>query len=56
MRDYATIEQLIVFLLWNGLLINKTKNPHELIFQLNNVAITQMKSLFENSNLLKKIE
>ncbi|MCL2156448.1 MAG: KilA-N domain-containing protein [Methanobrevibacter sp.] len=59
MRDYATLEQLIVLSNMEGinaLLIRQKIPQNERIIQLNNVAITQMKSLLENTDLLKKIE
>jgi len=60
MRDKASIEQLVVLSNMesiNALLIEQNKSQTERIVQLNKVAIMQMKSLLENSqikNLKKK--
>jgi len=53
-RDYATLEQLVVLSNMesiNALLIQQQLTQGERLVQLNNVAITQMRSLVENSNL-----
>ena len=54
MRDYATLEQLVVLSNMesiNALLIRQELPQHERLVELNNVAITQMRSLVENRNL-----
>ena len=54
MRDYATLEQLVVLSNMesiNALLIRQQLTQGERLVQLNNVAITQMRSLVENKNL-----
>lgn len=53
-RDYATIEQLVVLSNLesiNALLIQQGQAQSERLIQLNNIAITQMKSLLDNKNL-----
>ena len=53
-RDYATLEQLVVLSNMesiNALLIRQGLPQSERLVQLNNVAITQMRSLVENKNL-----
>ena len=53
-RDYATLEQLVVLSNMesiNALLIQQQLTQGERLVQLNNVAITQMRSLVENRNL-----
>ena len=53
-RDYATLEQLVVLSNMesiNALLIQQQLAQGERLVQLNNVAITQMRSLVENKNL-----
>ena len=53
-RDYATLEQLVVLSNMEGinaLLIRQQLTQGERLVQLNNVAITQMRSLVENRNL-----
>jgi len=53
-RDYATLEQLVVLSNMesiNALLIQQQLSQGERLVQLNNVAITQMRSLVENRNL-----
>ncbi|MCL2761170.1 MAG: KilA-N domain-containing protein [Desulfuromonadales bacterium] len=53
-RDYATLEQLVVLSNMesiNALLIRQELSQSDRLVQLNNVAITQMKSLVENKNL-----
>jgi hypothetical protein len=53
-RDYATLEQLVVLSNMesiNALLIRQELPQSERLVQLNNVAITQMRSLAENKNL-----
>lgn len=55
-RDMATIEQLVVLSNLesiNALLIQQEIPASDRLFQLNRVAITQMKSLFNNTNLTK---
>lgn len=57
-RDYATLEQLVVLSNMesiNALLIRQGLEQNERLIELNRVAITQMKSLFE-SNSLKKLK
>jgi hypothetical protein len=57
-RDYATIEQLVVLSNLesiNAVLINQNLSQPERLQQLNQVAITQMKSLVGNRQL-KKLE
>jgi len=54
MRDYATLEQLIVLSnieSINALLISQKIPQGERLVQLNNVAITQMKSLLGNQHI-----
>jgi len=54
MRDYATLEQLVVLSNMesiNALLIRQELPQHKRLVELNNVAITQMRSLVENKNL-----
>jgi len=53
-RDYATLEQLVVLSNMesiNALLIRQELPQHERLVQLNNVAITQMRSLVENKKM-----
>jgi len=53
-RDYATLEQLVVLSNMesiNALLIEQQLTQGERLVQLNNVAITQLRSLVENRNL-----
>ena len=53
-RDYATLEQLVVLSNMesiNALLIRQQLSQGERLVQLNNTAITQMRSLVENNNL-----
>jgi hypothetical protein len=53
-RDYATLEQLVVLSNMesiNALLIRQGLPQGERLVQLNNVAITQMRSLVENKNM-----
>ncbi len=55
-RDQATIEQLVVLSnmeSMNAILIHQGSEQSERLLQLNNVAITQMKSLLMNKNLKK---
>ena len=57
-RDYATLEQLVVLSNMesiNALLIRQDLPQNDRLIELNKVAITQMKSLFE-SNSLKKLK
>ena len=54
MRDYATLEQLVVLSNMesiNALLIRQELSQKERLVQLNNVAITQMRSLVENKKM-----
>jgi len=54
MRDYATLEQLVVLSNMesiNALLIRQELPQQERLVQLNNVAITQMRSLIENKKM-----
>jgi len=54
MRDYATLEQLVVLSNMesiNALLIRQELSQRERLVQLNNVAITQMRSLLENKKM-----
>jgi hypothetical protein len=54
MRDYATLEQLVVLSNMesiNALLIRQELPQSERLVQLNNVAITQMRSLLENKKI-----
>jgi hypothetical protein len=58
MRDYATLEQLVVLSNMesiNGLLIRQGLPQKERLVQLNNTAITQMKSLVD-SRLQKRLK
>jgi len=53
-RDYATLEQLVVLSNMesiNALLIRQELSQHERLVQLNNIAITQMRSLVENKKM-----
>lgn len=55
-RDAATIEQLVVLSNLesiNAVLIHQGLSQSERLVQLNNIAITQMKSLFRNTNFKK---
>ena len=57
-RDYTTLEQLVVLSNLesiNALLIRQGLTQQERLIQLNKVAITQMKSLFE-SKAIKKLQ
>ncbi len=57
-RDYATIEQLVVLSNLesiNSVLIHRGQNQRQRLQQLNQIAITQMKSLLRN-NTLKKLK
>ena len=58
-RDYATLEQLIVLSNMEGInaaLIREKVPQSERLIQLNKVAITQMQSLVNNSKLMKKLK
>jgi len=58
-RDYATLEQLVVLSNMesiNALLIAQQLPQGERLVQLNNVAITQMQSLTEGRNLMKRLK
>jgi hypothetical protein len=58
MRDYATLEQLIVLSNMesiNALIIQQGLSQNERLIQLNKVAISQMKSLLAN-NTIKKLK
>jgi hypothetical protein len=53
-RDYATLEQLVVLSNMesiNALLIQQQLTQGERLVQLNQVAITQIRSLVKNKNL-----
>jgi len=55
-RDQATLEQLVVLSNLesiNAVLIRQGLGQQERLQQLNNIAITQMTSLLNNSNLKK---
>ena len=55
-RDLATIEQLVVLSNLesiNAVLIHQGLNPCDRLIQLNQIAITQMKSLVNNNSLGK---
>lgn len=55
-RDHATLEQLVILSNLesiNALLIHQELSQGERLMQLNKVAITQMKSLLENSSIRK---
>ncbi len=57
-RDFATLEQLVVLSNMEGinaLLIQQGLSQSDRLFQLNRVAITQMKSLIE-SNAIKRLK
>jgi len=58
-RDYATLEQLVVLSNMesiNAMLIQQGIAQPERLMQLNQLAITQMKSLLKHSNKLKKLK
>jgi len=58
-RDFATIEQLVVLSNLesiNAVLIHQGLTQAERLIQLNKVAITQMKSLINRPNTIKKIK
>lgn len=55
-RDYATLEQLVVLSNLesiNAVLIHQNLPQNQRLQQLNNIAITQMKSLLGNNHILK---
>ena len=55
-RDYATIQQLVVLSNLesiNAILIAQSIPQNERLIQLNNIAITQMKSLVDNQHIKK---
>ena len=55
-RDYATIQQLVVLSNMesiNAMLIAQEMPQNERLVQLNNIAITQMKSLVDNQHIKK---
>jgi len=55
-RDYATLEQLVVLSNLesiNAVLIHQNLSQNQRVQQLNNIAITQMKSLLGNNHILK---
>ncbi len=59
MRDVAAIEQLVVLSNLesiNAVLINQGLSQSERLKQLNQVAITQMKSLINSPNMIKRIK
>ena len=54
MRDYATLEQLVVLSNMeslNAVFIRQGLSPAERLQQLNQIAITQMRSLMENNEI-----
>lgn len=56
MRDYATLEQLVVLSNLesiNAVLIRQSLEPSERLKQLNQIAITQMTSLVNHTNMKK---
>lgn len=58
-RDYAAIEQLVVLSNMestNALLLHQGMEQSERIIQLNEMAITQMKSLLSHSTAIKKLK
>jgi hypothetical protein len=58
-RDDATLEQLVVLSNMesiNALLIRQGLPQSERLIQLNSTAITQMKSLLDNQNLMKRLK
>ena len=58
-RDYATIEQLVVLSNMesiNAMLIQQDVVQSERLEQLNQLAITQMKSLLKHNDRLKKLK
>lgn len=58
-RDMATLEQLVVLSNLesiNAVLIHQGLQQPERLFQLNKIAITQMKSLLNRPNTIKKIK
>jgi hypothetical protein len=58
-RDYATLEQLVVLSNMesiNALLIRQGLPQGERLVQLNSTAITQMRSLVDNENLMKRLK
>jgi len=58
-RDYATIEQLVVLSNMesiNAMLIQQDISQSERLQQLNQLAITQMKSLLKHNDRLKKLK
>ena len=55
-RDYATIQQLVVLSNLesiNAMLISQDVSQQARLIQLNNIAITQMKSLVDNQHIKK---
>ena len=58
-RDYATIEQLVVLSNMesiNAMLIHQGMEQNERLIQLNQMAITQMKSLLNHKQSIKKLK
>ncbi|RLD56147.1 MAG: KilA-N domain-containing protein [Bacteroidetes bacterium] len=58
-RDYATIEQLVVLSNMesiNAMLIQQDISQSERLMQLNQLAITQMKSLLKHNDRLRKLK
>ena len=58
-RDYATIEQLVVLSNMesiNAMLIHQGMEQNERLIQLNQMAITQMKSLLNHKQSVKKLK
>ena len=58
-RDYATIEQLVVLSNMesiNAMLIQQGVSQPDRLLQLNQLAITQMKSLLKHSDKVEKLK
>ena len=59
MRDYATLEQLVVLSNMeslNAVFIRQGLSPAERLHQLNQIAITQMRSLIDNNEMKRLTE
>lgn len=59
MRDYATLEQLVVLSNMeslNAVFIRQGLSSAERLRQLNQIAITQMRSLIENNEIKRLTE
>ncbi len=57
-RDYATIEQLVVssnMESTNALLIHQETNQSERLIQLNQLSITQLKSLVQHKKAISQL-